>query len=300
MKTWTTAILAGGLIAGMTIHPALAETIDESRPAAADGRIEFSGVTGDFEIIGHDAEEFLLSGELGDDVEELIIEGDAGNWEIRLEMKEGNSWGMNRRSSDLRLLVPHGADFEVSTVSADVVLRELDGPSVGARSVSGDIELSGVRPGELGVRTVSGKIVSDSGGSSVSRLQSVSGDLTLDEGRGRIGLKSVSGRITVEGTAISEFEAETVSGDVVARLSPIERAKVSVTSHSGDLELVLPAGTALRLDAETFSGSIESRVGGERTEGYGPGEKLSLDDGAGSVEIDARTFSGNLRIARQD
>ncbi|MGK7294466.1 MAG: DUF4097 family beta strand repeat-containing protein [Candidatus Wenzhouxiangella sp. M2_3B_020] len=296
MKNLTRTMLAGGLIAGLAISTVSAESIDEARPAAADGRIEFEAVTGDFEIIGHDAEEFLLSGDLGDDVEELVIEGDADHWKIRLEMKEGENRGMGWSSSDLRLLVPRGTDLGADTVSADLVLRELNGPSVGARSVSGDIDLAGVRPGELGVRTVSGDIVTDAGGTEVTRLQSVSGDLELSDGHGRIGVKSVSGEIEMQGTEVSEFEAETVSGDIVARLDPVERARVSVTSHSGDVELFLPSETALRLEAETFSGSIESGFGGERSGGYGPGEKLSLDGGAGSVEVDARSFSGSIRI----
>ena len=296
MKNVTRTMLAGGLIAGLAISTVSAESVDEARPAAADGRIEFEAVTGDFEIIGHDAEEFLLSGDLGDDVEKLVIEGDADHWKIRLEMKEGESRGMGWSSSDLRLLVPRGTDLGADTVSADLVLRELNGPSVGARSVSGDIDLAGVRPRELGVRTVSGDIVTDAGGTEVTRLQSVSGDLELSDGHGRIGVKSVSGEIEMQGTEVSEFEAETVSGDIVARLDPVERARVSVTSHSGDVELVLPSETALRLEAETFSGSIESGFGGERSGDYGPGEKLSLDGGAGSVEVDARSFSGSIRI----
>lgn len=300
MNNLTRNILAGGLIAGLTINTASADSIDEARPAAADGRIEFKAVTGDFEIIGHDEEEFLLSGDLGDDVEKLVIEGDADHWKIRLEMKEGDNWGMGRSSSDLRLLVPHGTDLGVDSVSGDLVLRELDGPSVGARSVSGDIELVAVRPRELGVRTVSGDVVTDSGGSEVTRLQSVSGDLEISGTLGRIGMKSVSGDMDVQATEVSEFEAETVSGDIVAHLAPIERARVSVTSHSGELELYLPRETALRLEAETFSGSIDSGFGGELRSGMGPGEKLSLDGGAGSVEVDVRSFSGNIRIRERN
>lgn len=300
MSNLTRFLLAGWLLAGWTVHPAWADSVDESRPAAADGRIEFEAVTGDFEIVGHDAAAFVLSGELGDDVEELVIEGDADHWKIRLEMKEGNSWGRGRSTSDLRLLVPRGTDLGADTVSGDLVLRELDGPSVGARSVSGDVDLAGVRPRELGVRTVSGDIVTDAGGTEVSRLQSVSGDLELGDGRGRIGVQSVSGDVEMRAAEVSEFEVETVSGDLVARLAPVARARISVTSHSGDLDLSIPSGTALRLEAETFSGSIESGFGGERSEGFGPGEKLSLEGGAGSVEVDARSFSGNIRIRATD
>lgn len=297
MKTWTNAILALGLIAGMTTNAALAESIDESRPAAADGRIQFTGVTGDFEIIGHDADEFLLSGELGDDVDELVIEGDAEYWKIRLEMKEGN----NRRAtaSNLRLLVPRGTELDVEVVSADLVLGRLDGPSIDVRSVSGDIDLQGVTPRELIVRSVSGDVTADAAASEISRFETVSGDVEVDGAGGRIEMESVSGDIEIEGTGISEFSAETVSSDIVARLRTNDRARLAMTTHSGDLEFRLPSAAAPRIGAVTFSGSIESAFGGTVKSGTHPGERLVLESNS-DLEVNAKTFSGNVTIEKLD
>src|SRR6056297_664615 len=108
------AILVGSLFVATAAFAA--ESVDESRPASADGRIQFSGVTGEFEIIGHDAEEWLLSGTLGDDVKELVIEGGPDDWKIRLEMKKNRSgWNLKKTSSDLKLLVPRGRALGVQT-----------------------------------------------------------------------------------------------------------------------------------------------------------------------------------------
>ena len=116
------AIVIASLIGSLFVATAAAaaESVDESRPASPEGRIQFAAVTGDFEIIGHDAEEWLLSGTLGDDVKELVIEGGPDDWTIRLEMKKGNSgWNLNKASTDLKLLVPRRSDLDVQTVSGD-------------------------------------------------------------------------------------------------------------------------------------------------------------------------------------
>ena len=131
------AIVIASLIGSLFVATAAAaaESVDESRPASPEGRIQFAAVTGDFEIIGHDAEEWLLSGTLGDDVKELVIEGGPDDWTIRLEMKKGNSgWNLNKASTDLKLLVPRRSDLDVQTVSGDLWLRELEGRSIDAKS----------------------------------------------------------------------------------------------------------------------------------------------------------------------
>ena len=301
LKTIETAkaILIGSLFVA-TLATA-AESVDESRPASSDGRIQFSGVTGDFEIIGHDAEEWLLSGTLGDDVKELVIEGGPDDWEIRLEMKQGKfSWGLGRTSTDLKLLVPRGTELNVQTVSGDLWLSELEGRSVEAKSVSGDLELVNVTPRRLTASTVSGDLSAKGSASEVNRIKSVSGDVEASGASGRVELESVSGNVSVEGSAVSELSIESVSGDVVARIRPTDRSRLDISSHSGDVELYLPPGTGVRVEAETFSGSISSAFGGEVQSGRGPGESLSMEAGSAGVEIEASTFSGNLRIGQLD
>lgn len=305
MKTLvkTSEMLKAILIASLFVATAAAaaESVDESRPASPDGRIQFSGVTGDFEIIGHDAEEWLLSGTLGDDVKELVIEGGPDDWTIRLEMKKNNSgWNLNKASTDLKLLVPRGSELDVQTVSGDLWLRELQGRSIDAKSVSGDLELVDVTPKRLNASTVSGDLGTSGSASDVNRIKSVSGDVEATGASGRVELESVSGDVSVEGSAVSELAIESVSGDVVARIRPTERSRLDISSHSGDVELYLPEGTGVRIDAETFSGSISSAFGGEVQSGRGPGESLSMEAGSAGVEIEASTFSGNLRIGRLD
>lgn len=303
LPTLRSATIFMALVAAQAMSPAMAqaESVDESRPAAADGRIEFSAVTGDFEIIGHDAEEWLLSGTLGDDVKELVIEGSPEHWKIRLEMKNGGfNWGMGKKSSELKLLVPHGSELDVQAVSADLRLRELSGRSVDAQTVSGDLDLRQVNPARLHARTVSGDLIADGGASEAARLKSVSGDIDASGFSGRIELESVSGNVSIQGAGVSELSVESVSGDVAVGIRPTERARLEISSHSGDVDLRLPAESGVRIDAKSFSGSIASAFGGEVQSGRGPGESLSTETGSAGVEIKANSFSGNVRIRHLD
>lgn len=292
------SILVVALSAGLSLN-ALAEDVSESREANPDARIQFSAVTGDFEVIGHNEASFLLEGELGEDVKELIIEGSADDWKIELKpLKNQSGWYGNRSSSDMVLYVPEAAQLKVKVVSADLNLENLNGERVEAESVSGDVLLSDVRPERLSAGSVSGDVTIEGGGQSDSSLKTVSGDIDATELRGRIELLSVSGDLSVEAYDVSDFDAESVSGEIFARLSPLDRANIEVNAHSGDIELVLPGNTEMDFEASTFSGSIENAFGGMVIDKRGPGEEMDFVEGSGDVRIKAKTFSGDIYIER--
>lgn len=297
MKTTVTKLIAAALLVASA--PAWAEDIRETRDAASDGRIDFSAVTGSFTIVGHDAGEFVLEGRLGDDVEELVIEGDVDNWTIELKPVEGDfEWTSGNEASELTLYVPRGSDLELATVSGDMDVRDLSGPALDVESVSGGIDLANIDSGEIDVQTVSGEVSANAVTGDESEYETVSGDMTVKGARGRIDVQTVSGRIEFEATDVSDFESETVSGDLGARLAPNPGASLSVSSHSGALELQLRIDATPRIRAETYSGSIESDFGEVEEAGFGPGASLRVDGGADAVEIEAESFSGSVSIRR--
>jgi len=299
MKAISTYLVAAALV--VATGPVWAEEIREVRDARSDGRIEFSAVTGDLSVVGHDAEAFILEGRLGDDVEELIIEGDASNWRIELEPIEGDgNRGSNARSSDLTLYVPKGSDLELGSVSGDITARGLAGPSLEIESVSGDLELEDIESAEVEIETVSGDVIADGVRSDQNDYQSVSGDLDIRGASGRLDVETVSGHVTIEANAVRDFESQTVSGDLDARLSPDSGASLQVSSHSGELTLHLRLDGTPRIRAETYSGRIDSDFGEVEEAGFGSGESLDVDGGADAVDIEAESFSGRITIRRID
>jgi DUF4097 and DUF4098 domain-containing protein YvlB len=279
--------------------PVAADDIREVRDAASDGRIEFSAVTGEMTVIGHDADEFILEGYLGDDVEELVIEGDPSNWRIELEPVE-NDAGRNADASELTLYVPRGSELRLGTVSGDISIRDLSGPALEVESVSGDLTLENVDSTEIEIDAVSGRIQADAVAGEENDYRTVSGNIEIRGARGRINIKTVSGQVSVEAEAVSDLESESVSGDLQARLSPNAGASLNVSSHSAELELHLDVDETPRIRAETYSGHIDSDFGEVRESGHGSGESLQTDGGANAVEVEAKSFSGSVTIRRMN
>lgn len=284
------------LILGLIASPAPAEqAVNETREARPDARITLNAVTGEYRIVGTDDSRLEITGTLGEDVEELVIEGDAEAWDVEVKAKQ--SHGRNRWSaSRLTINVPRGAALDVSTVSADTELQALEGAWTRVDSVSGGVETNNVRPERLALESVSGTLSLDAGGRSENRLKTVSGNIRAQGLSGRIQAGTVSGNIDVTATSVEDAKMETVSGKVETKLEPLEQATLQFSSHSGDLRLNLPENTPLDFRANTFSGRIRNDFGGEIEESRGPGRRMELRRGAGSVRIEAESFSGSIDL----
>ncbi|QOC23248.1 DUF4097 family beta strand repeat protein [Wenzhouxiangella sp. AB-CW3] len=277
------------------------ETVDEQRPMSPDGRIQFSAVTGEYRITGSDDDRLTITGTLGADVRELSIDGDESSWNVKLHpVRGGGRMSRGASSSNLTIAVPHGVEVEASTVSGDIEAENLAGRRVNLQSVSGSIRLNGVVPEQLEVQTVSGQQRMDAAGLRGNRLRSVSGNIEAGNLAGRIDVNSVSGGIRLDGADVEELNIETVSSRATINLKPAANARYRITSHSGNIDLILPADTPLDLRANTFSGRISSDFGGEVRSGRGPGERLDHRTGDGSVQVESKSFSGSIEVRKQD
>jgi hypothetical protein len=80
---------------------------------------------------------------------------------------------------------------------------------------------------------------------------------------------------------------KSVSGSV--RIGSVREGTVDVQSVSGDVELGVPTGTNLDLDAGSASGELSSEVPLSDTPSGGPGPKLV---------VRSNTVSGDFRVVR--
>lgn len=285
------------LILVLTASPALAgQTVDESREARPDARITLNAVTGEYRIVGTDEARLEITGTLGEDVEELIIEGDAEAWDIEVKAKQDRGHNGYRSASDLTINVPRGAELDVSTVSASTELQDLDGAWTRVTGVSGGVNLSNVRPERLSLENVSGTLSMDAGGRVENRLKTVSGNIRAESLNGRIQAGTVSGNVNITATAVEDVEMETVSGQIETTLEPLEQASLRFSSHSGGLRLKMPEDTPLDFRANTFSGSIRNDFGGDIEELRGPGRRMEVRQGGGTVRVEAESFSGRIDL----
>jgi len=277
-----------------------ADPVDESRAADPNGRIEFSTVTGNLTVLGHDEPSFRLTGELGDDVEELRIEGRSSNWRIEIEPLENLNWSASNNTSELTLFVPRGTDFEATTVNGHLDVSGLTGPGVELQTVNGGIKLHEIEADSVSAQTVSGAIDAEAVTAEDNEYQAVNGHVTVRDARGSIEVSTVNGSITLTAMGVTDMESETVSGALRADMQVLPRANVQASSHSGSIELMLDIDDTPRIRADSFSGRISGDFGDGTREGHGPGSSLRVAGAANAVEVEASSFSGNILLRRAD
>ncbi|MDQ2758252.1 MAG: DUF4097 domain-containing protein [Actinomycetota bacterium] len=189
-----------------------------------------------------------------------------------LEMIRRTVEGLSRNSAVLSISVPSATDTSVSTVGAAALLSGLRA-RVRVNTVSGEMTLNDLR-GDLDVNTVSGEVeVADvtgplkvnavSGGVTVqrgdlptARVNTVSGDITLDLTTGCCDLRSnsISGDVTVRAPLGGyDVEGNTAWGQVVVDGTTLTSARDHVGGRGGRLH---NGDGALKIRASAASGSL--------------------------------------------
>jgi DUF4097 and DUF4098 domain-containing protein YvlB len=311
MKTLLSLALALATVAGSA---AAQQRINETRPAAPGGTVEISNVAGSVRVVGWNRNEVQVTGTLGRGVERLdfTTAGDRTRIEVVLPRQ-----GRNTGGSDLEIRIPVQSSPNVQTVSADIHISGVRG-AVQAAAVSGAVEVTAERVPTLKASSVSGLVrLRGSSGSvdaeSVSgtldlsiaapqtRAKTASGNLMLRELSGSVEASTVSGEAVVQGGRFSRIALNSVSGGLRFH-GDLERGGMyHLTSHSGNVEMRLPARVAADFEVNTFSGDVANAFGpgAERTSRHAPGRELRFTAGAGGARVVVKTFSGNVRLARQ-
>jgi hypothetical protein len=294
------------LLLCLCVGQALAGTpIQLRHDATPTARVSISNIAGTVNVTAWDRNEVQVGGELGDGAKPLAITGTAGNLSIKVEPQGGSgwfNWGSNSRMepTTLELHVPRAASLDVNVVSAPLVIDGLDGGSIEVQSVSGRSRINARTP-SLKVNSVSGGI-EQAGHATRAELRTVSGDILAPVLGGTVDLQTISGRIQANGGPWQQLTLSTVSGDVQLGGALAPGGSLDIDSMSGDVQLQLPADTAATLHASSFSGDLRSDFGKPTEAEHGPGSSLdvSLGDGSGRGKIKIETFSGDLRVRRQD
>jgi DUF4097 and DUF4098 domain-containing protein YvlB len=232
--------------------------------------------------------------------------------EVRIEERNGN---VEVRTEYPRRNWSGGVDYTVSLPrDANVVLR----------SVSGDIRVNTLN-GELRVESVSGDVVATSV-RRIRQAKTVSGDLEIVESDGdEVTGATVSGTVIARGVKARTVDLQSVSGDL--RLNDVESDRTFVRSvsgnvefsgrlsqqgryefqsHSGDVRVSPLNSQGFSIEASTFSGDLRSdfplTLQGNQPNGPGPRRNprgIRGSFGAGGAVLTLQSFSGNITIVKR-
>jgi DUF4097 and DUF4098 domain-containing protein YvlB len=194
------------------------------------------------------------------------------------------------------------------------------GVRVRASSASGDIRIAGTK-GEVEARAQSGDVVVEDAGPRVEinafsggaeatrvagdvRINVLSGDVKVSGVTGDLEVKTVSGEVTVRDARTKSVHLGSTSGDISYDGAIDPAGRYEFETHSGDVELTIPADARAEFTASTYSGGIESDfpltlVPGPHGVNSSHGKAFTFrlgKVGEGGARISAESFSGDVNI----
>ncbi|HTD28665.1 MAG TPA: DUF4097 family beta strand repeat-containing protein, partial [Xanthomonadaceae bacterium] len=255
------------------------------------GQVSIDNAKGAVVIRVSDKPEVRVAGALGDGVERVAVEGDRNNLRIRVINPQDKGWfsnwvGDESGETHLEITVPTTASVVLETVSAASDVKGVSGQRLRVDTVSGSVQVD-ASPGEAEIKSVSGDLRLTLQTDRV-HAETVSGDLDLRGSlNGDIGVETVSGKILLHADNPNEVEVSAVTGDAELHTGLATRGQLKAESTSGDLKLMLPVASSVRLELSSFSGRVQSDVGVVEKPENGNGSSLDarLGKGEGSINM---------------
>jgi len=198
--------------------------------------------------------------------------------------KDGNLWesmksfsqDMGKRSARISISVPATTEISANTVSADALINGARA-RVKANTVTGGITLDDIT-GNVDANTVSGDI----------ECHGLEGDFTGG---------SVSGELTVQASSLNKVKLNTVSGDITLDLTD-GRAQIQSNSVSGDVTVRIPSGGGFDVSARTAVGQVV--IDGQSMHGNASHQRGGvLSEGNKALVIKSNSVSGNVVLLRK-
>lgn len=302
----TSCLLAAALLAALPLPAADAQSrsdyrgwVDTTFAFDTDGVVELKQVPGDI-VVSSWREPRIRIRAYAERVP-LRTEFSRRRAFVALDLPESanRNWGGRIGETRYEVTVPEGVRVIAGTVSGDVSVRGTRG-AVKVSSVSGDASATETR-GEVEVSSVSGDALLRQAAGRVSAT-SVSGDVRVTDVAGNVKATTVSGDLLLDDVRADDVEVKSVSGEI-RFTGPIARTgRYELTTHSGTVELRVPASTRAAVTMSTFSGEIDSDFPVTLQPGASVGRRnrsleFRIGDGDGG-RIMAKTFSGDVVVRR--
>ncbi len=261
-------------------------------PLDPDGMVKMFLHSGRIRVIGWDRDSIAVTGTVSRGV---VPYGGGTRRGVKFGI-EGNtpdSWG------DLTVRVPAGAVVWVRGAATDITVTGLTG-GVDVGCVTGQVRITG-DPRELTAEAMDGalEIIGSPG---LLRAKTASGALSWTGQSLDATLGSVSGRIDAARGPLGRLRIETISGDVTLDASLAAQADVVVESHSGTIDLRVPAAVPahVSVDAPSLVYDGPGRAPPPAPPGKrAPPRVLELNGAtatASAASITVRSFKGAVRL----
>ena len=301
---WVAAVCAAVLLAcGPPGGAAPQQQISQGGSVDADAEIEIYNVAGSILVTGWDRDEVRVSGTLGEGTDRLEFENDGSQVEITVVVERQRRRNPERRvgESHLEIMVPRNATLDIEAMASSITVTEVGG-AVRMQTSAGHITFTG-DSAEIEADNSAGDIeVSTTSNVAEIDAENMAGNVFVQVGGGDVSANTVTGSVRVVGGTLREGDFESTSGTIYFEGAIAGDGELDFTNFNGNIDLLIPEGTAASFDITTYAGSIETEFGfqGQRVEQFSPEQEaeFTLGDGAdASVSIEA--FGGSVTIRKQ-
>ncbi|MCJ7612899.1 MAG: DUF4097 family beta strand repeat-containing protein [Candidatus Aminicenantes bacterium] len=282
------------------------EKFNKTESIAPDGKVKLTNISGDVWVRTWDKAEVQINAlktakassldkakENAQLVKIEVTKADGG-LEVIAKYPEGTHKHLNV-SVNFDLMIPAKAALAAITISGDVKAEKIGG-ALKVATVSGDVTVMGAAKG-ADAKSVSGDVtMSDVTGDVY--LNTVSGDVKADRIKGSISSETVSGNAELSGISEAKtVSAKVLSGDVTYQGKLNKEGRYTFKTHSGNVEVTIPADSAFEFSAETFSGDISTDFKVEVSGKLSKKELHGTVNGGGAV-LNLASFSGDIDLKK--
>lgn len=279
---------------------------------AKDGEVILNNVSGSVDVKAWDKNEvkieatkisrastFSKAKENAAEVDIIVEkEGDSLRIETKYPERKRRRWSEDSLNVSVRymVMIPSKAAVRIDVTSGNVDLEGIGGMAkvtttsgrVELRKASQDVDLD-VVSGGIDVQDVTGD----------AYLHTVSGSIRAERIKGSIKATVVSGDIDLKDVSEADtVEAKMTSGSISYEGEIRSGGRYTLTNHSGNVEMIVPASSGFEFEARVFSGKIytdfEVRVSGEISK-----RKLSGVVNNGGAVVELTTFSGHIYLKKR-
>jgi DUF4097 and DUF4098 domain-containing protein YvlB len=202
-----------------------------------------------------------------------------------------SSWlgGLGSGRVEVRVRTPQEFSLDLRTSGGRIDVQEVNG-QVKATTSGGSIELDRITGG-IEVNTSGGNI----------RVLEIEGDVSARTSGGSIHASEVNGRVEVRTSGGSlrirdvggDVEAKTRGGSISVRFTGAPSGRLETSG--GSIEVELPEGEGIDLDARTSGGRVEI-ADDFAIAGHIERERVEAKVNGGGKQLRLRTSGGNIRV----
>lgn len=321
--------LMGFYAAEATAGERYEEKFEKTVSLAKDGKVSLANITGSIDVKSWNRGEVKINAlkiskastlseakENANSVK-IVVEKEGNTLWIKTEYPEERKiW---RRKSlnvsvNYSLVIPAKASAKIDSVTGDVDLEEIGGAAkVEVVTGNANLEKNGgavkvevvtggivVKKADKGVdcETVTGKIeVQNITGDAF--LKTITGKVTASQIKGSIKVNVVTGRVELSEVSEASFvDVDIVTGSVMYDGKIYRDGRYTIKTHTGRIEMILPGDSGFDLEANTFSGRIESdfeiKISGKISN-----KRISGVVNKGGALVKLSTFSSNIYLKKK-